>query len=96
MRLDYLWIDRTYPYGVMLFWPAVQGYFSASLDFLPGISRTSYSTMGFVLSLFSLHNLWTVFMECLMVLPVMLILLVNPHGQSQPDAAIKQYSTNQN
>ena len=75
--LDFLWRDGTYPFRVMLFWPVVKGYFSAPLDFLPGISRTSYSTMGFMVSLFSLHNLWAAFVECLILLPAMMILLLN-------------------
>ena len=74
--LDFLWRDRTFPFGVMLFWPIVQEYFSGPLDFLPDISRTSYSTMGFMVSLFSLHNLWTVFVECLFLLPAMMILFL--------------------
>ena len=75
--LDFLWRDQTYPFGVMLFWPVIQGYFSTSLGFLPGITRSSYSTMGFMMSLFSLHNLWAVFVECLFLLPAMMILFLN-------------------
>ena len=73
--LDYLSIDTSFPYGETFFWPLSNKYYIASFAFLPDIRR-AYSSSEFILSLVSLHNMWTVSVECFLLLPLLLLVLV--------------------
>jgi inner membrane protein len=72
--LDYLSIDDSYPYGLPAFWPVSDEYYTATWAFLPGIIRSS-SGEEFVTSLFSLHNLWAVSVEVLLLVPFILLMV---------------------
>jgi inner membrane protein len=72
--LDYLSIDTRFPYGVPLFWPLSNAYYIAPFAFLPDIRRTS-SSLEFIPSLFSLHNLWATSVEILLLFPFILLVL---------------------
>ena len=74
IALDYLSIDTTAPYGVPLLWPLSDAYYIAPFAFLPGIRRAATS-IEFIPSLFSLHNLWAASVECLLLLPFLLLFL---------------------
>ena len=72
--LDYFSKDSSVPYGEPFFWPLSNEYYIAPFAFLPAIRRsTSGSGIEFILSLFSLHNLWAVFIECLLLVPIILL-----------------------
>jgi inner membrane protein len=71
--LDYLSIDTTPPYGEPLLWPFSNRYYIAPFAFLPDIQRVSHSSLGFIVSLFSLHNLWAISVECLLLFPLILL-----------------------
>jgi inner membrane protein len=70
--LDYLSEDSSPPYGVPLFWPASRAYFMSPAPLFPDIHRSS-ATGDFFLSLFSAHNLWSVSVECLVLVPLLLL-----------------------
>lgn len=72
--LDYLSIDTGFPYGEIFFWPLTDEYYIASFAFLPDIWRAS-SGREFLPSLFSLHNLWAVTAEIILLLPFLLLVL---------------------
>ncbi len=72
--LDLFSRDGRPPFGVPLFWPLSQRYFIVPI--LPGIKHSSldHATIGQVLAnVFSLHNLYVVAMETLLLLPLVLI-----------------------
>jgi inner membrane protein len=72
--LDWLSIDTRPPYGVPLIWPLSDAYYIAPIAFLPDIRRVSSSNLDFITSLFSLHNLWAVCAEVLLLCPFILAL----------------------
>ncbi len=72
--LDLFSRDGRPPFGVPLFWPLSQRYLI--VPFLPGIKHSSldHATIGQVLeNIFSLHNLYVVAMETLLLVPLVLI-----------------------
>lgn len=73
--LDYLSIDTGLPYGEIFFWPLSNEYYIAPFAFLPDIKRAS-SGSEFIPSLFSLHNLWAVSVEAILLLPILLLVLL--------------------
>ena len=72
LLLDYLSEDHSAPYGVPLFWPASKAYYMAPLPLFPDIDRSN-ATADFFPSLFSAHNLWAVSVECLVLVPFLLL-----------------------
>src|SRR5206468_1583553 len=73
--LDCLSIDTAAPYGMPLFWPVSHAYYyKAAIAFLPDIRRSN-STTSFVTSLFSPHNFRSVAVECILFVPVVLVVL---------------------
>jgi len=77
LLLDYLSIDTAAPSGIPLLWPLNDEYYIAPFAFLPDIWRGSSSSfLEFVLSLFSIHNLWAMTIECFLLLPLILLMLV--------------------
>jgi inner membrane protein len=74
--LDYFSIDNSPPYGQPIFWPFTTAYYIAPITFLPDVKRISSSTLGFITSLFSLHNLFAMTVEVLLLLPITLLQLV--------------------
>ena len=74
IALDYFSIDTSFPYGVPIFWPLTNEYYIAPLAFLPDIWRASSSGVEFFISLLSLHNLWAITAEFLLLSPGILLL----------------------
>jgi inner membrane protein len=72
--LDYLSADYGAPYGVPLFWPASNTYYMSPLVLFSDIHRSTTTTQFFP-SLLSAHNLWSVSRECLVLVPILLLVL---------------------
>lgn len=72
--LDYLSTDTSLPYGVPLFWPLSGKYYIAPFAFIPDVQRLPSST-EFLPSLFSVHNLWTVSIELILLVPLLLLVV---------------------
>jgi len=70
--LDYLAEDHSVPYGVPLFWPVSRAYYMSPVPLFSDIDRTN-ATAAFFPSLFSAHNLRSVSLECLVLVPVLLL-----------------------
>jgi inner membrane protein len=70
--LDYFAEDNSPPYGVPFFWPASGAYYMSPVSLFSDIHRSN-ATADFFPSLFSAHNLWSVSVECLVLLPLLLI-----------------------
>jgi hypothetical protein len=63
-------------------WPLSDAYYIAPFAFWPDIHRAnSFGT--FVPSLFSRHNLWAVSVECLALLPVILLMVVSRYSANK-------------
>jgi len=73
--LDLMYIDTSRPYGEPFFWPLSPVYYYPSFAFLPDIRRSRESA-DFFISLFSLHNLWAVTIETLMLVPLIIVIWV--------------------
>ena len=71
--LDYFSIDTSWPYGAPIFWPFSHDYYIAPFAFLPDIRRVSSSPKRFFVSLFSLHNLWAITVEVLLMFPLVML-----------------------
>jgi len=71
--LDYLAKDTRFPYGVPFLWPLSNKYYIAPFALFLGIKRVSSSSLGFIRSLFSFHNLWAVSIEFFLLLPFLLL-----------------------
>jgi inner membrane protein len=74
--LDWFSIDTTAPYGVPLFWPLSDVYYIAPIAFLADIRRVSFSNLDFITSLFSLHNLWAICAEILLLSPLAMVISI--------------------
>ena len=77
--LDYFATDSGFPYGLAVFWP-VSGEFYISPIALFADIRRSPSGIDFFPSLFSLHNLWAVSVEVLLLLPFVLLIFFGLPG----------------
>jgi inner membrane protein len=73
LALDWLSIDTSAPHGAPFLWPLNDAYYIAPFVFWPDIRRAN-SLGTFLPSLFSQHNLWAVSVECLVLLPVILLM----------------------
>ena len=75
--LDYLSVDGRPPYGTPIFWPLRTEYFI--FPFLPPVMHSSldHAAIGqFLNDLFSIHNLYVVFRELGVFIPILLILIL--------------------
>ena len=72
--LDYFSMDSSAPYGVPVYWPIDGQYYIASFTLFSDITRVSSSGATFFSSLFSMHNLWSVCVELVVFLPLVLLL----------------------
>lgn len=70
--LDYCGRDTKLPYGEPLFWPVSGEYFILPFSLFFDIQRSSAGAEFFP-SLFSLHNLWAVGVECVVLLPAIFL-----------------------
>ena len=67
--LDFFTLDTSVPYGEQLLWPFTTEYYLAPVWLFRDVDRVSSSDF-FIKSLFIQHNLWTVVVECAVLLPV--------------------------
>jgi inner membrane protein len=72
--LDYFATDGGFPYGVAVFWPVSAEFYISPIALFADIRRSPFS-IDFFPSLFSLHNLWAVSIEVLLLLPFALLTL---------------------
>jgi inner membrane protein len=72
LLLDYFAEDHSAPYGVPLFWPASPAYYMSPVPLFSDIHRSN-ATADFFPSLFSAHNLWSVSLEGLVIVPFLLL-----------------------
>lgn len=83
--LDYFSIDPGLPYGVPLFWPLSDAYYIAPFPFFPEIRRSQVSS-EFLASLVSLHNLWAISIELLVLGSSAVLMLVAQKLAKSPTA----------
>lgn len=79
LLLDYLAFDGRPPFGIPIFWPLNDNYFIFPHPIFPGVmhSRLTHATFGqFITDAFSIHNLYVAFIECIILLPFLLIVSV--------------------
>jgi inner membrane protein len=72
LLLDYFGTDTSPPFGIPALWPASAATYMAPVTPFGDIHRTN-STADFFPSLFSAHNLWAVSLECLFLVPLLLL-----------------------
>ena len=72
--LDFFTRDRSFPYGVQLFWPVSNEFIISPVTVFHDVSKASSST-DFIPSLFCHHNLMTVLLEILILSPVLISIL---------------------
>jgi membrane-bound metal-dependent hydrolase YbcI (DUF457 family) len=70
---DVLALDTSEPFGAPIFWPLWNGYVISPVTIFSDVQRSS-SASAFVPSLFSLHNLKTIFVEIVVLAPIWLII----------------------
>jgi len=84
--LDYISMDGRPPFGIPIFWPLNNEYFIFPYPILPPIMHSSldHATIGqFLDGLFSLHNLYVVFRELAVFIPILLILILLTMAQKK-------------
>ncbi len=84
--LDYISIDGRPPPGIPILWPLSNEYFIFPYPILPPImhSGLDHATIGqFLDDLFSMHNLYVVFLEFLAMIPVLLIFILHRKYQNK-------------
>ena len=72
--LDFFTKDRSFPYGMQLFWPVSNEFFISPLTVFDDVNKASSNT-DFIPSLFCRHNLMTVLLEVLILSPVLISIL---------------------
>jgi len=72
--LDYFSVDTGFPYGGPLLWPLSEAYFIAPFPLFSDI-RPAATNVDFIPRLLSLHNLQAIGIECLVLLPFILVVL---------------------
>ena len=72
--LDILAMDKRAPFGCPIFWPFSQQYYISPIILFSDVSRVSDSKL-FIGSLFNWHNLATVGVEMLMLIPILVFIL---------------------
>jgi inner membrane protein len=70
--LDYFSKDTGAPIGVPMFWPLSNSYFISPFAVFTDIERVN-SSLQFLPSLFTAHNLWAATLECLVLAPLVLV-----------------------
>ena len=75
VAIDYFSIDTSAPYGVPFFWPLTNDYYIAPFAFFPDIRRSPEAGKFFE-SLFTLHNVWAVTVEFIVISLVVVMIKV--------------------
>jgi inner membrane protein len=73
--LDYLIQDPSPPHGVPLFWPFSYEYYMAPFAFFRRFDYASHSLDSLLSPMFTLHNLLTVFLEIVLLLPLLIVVV---------------------
>jgi membrane-bound metal-dependent hydrolase YbcI (DUF457 family) len=76
--LDWLSNDTRPPLGVMALWPFTRDYYKASIEIFPPVSRRYWE------SRFWIYNLWAVFVELLVLLPLTALVVRSFRGRHTP------------
>jgi inner membrane protein len=86
LMLDYISSDGRPPLGIPLFWPLSNEYFLFPHPILPGVmhSKLDHATIvQFLDDVFSVHNLYVVFLEIAMATPLLLIIFFLRKGRHE-------------
>lgn len=70
--LDFFTRDRQEPFGMMLFWPLSSRFFISPFSLFRDVAKSD-AWDGFLASLFSVHNLWTVVWEIAVLAPPVMV-----------------------
>jgi inner membrane protein len=89
--LDYLIQDPSPPHGVPFFWPFSYEYYMAPFAFFRRFDYASHSVESLLSPMFTLHNLLTVLLEVVLLLPL-LILVVCARSKLRHRAPTRVYS----
>jgi inner membrane protein len=73
--LDYLIQDPSPPHGVPLFWPFSYEYYMAPFAFFRRFDYASHSVGSLLSPMFTLHNLLTVLIEVVLLLPLLILVV---------------------
>jgi hypothetical protein len=68
--LDYLGADTGPPFGIPIFWPFTDAYYTSPVPIFLDIQRPSPSGTSFVVGLMSVHNLVAAVVESLLLCPL--------------------------
>jgi inner membrane protein len=74
--LDYLIQDPSPPYGVPLFWPLSYEYYMAPFAFFRRFDYASHSVDSLLSPMLTFHNLLTVFLEVVLLVPVLVFVVL--------------------
>src|SRR5918996_1228730 len=73
--LDYLIQDPSPPHGVPLFWPFSYEYYMAPFAFFRRFDYASHSVESLLSPMLTLHNLLTVLLEVVLLLPLLILVV---------------------
>jgi inner membrane protein len=79
LLLDFFSIDTRPPAGIPALWPLTLRYFISSHPILPPVRHShldNATTFQVLTDIFSLHNLYAIFLECSIMLPVCVIIFL--------------------
>jgi len=79
--IDYFGGDTAPPYGIPLFYPFGNKYFISPIQFFMDLDKANSST-GFFQSLLSIHNLWAILVEILILAPIIFLIHFIKKSQS--------------
>jgi inner membrane protein len=77
LLLDFFSIDTRPPAGIPALWPLTSRYLISSHPILPPVRHShldNATTLQVLTDIFSLHNLYVIFLECSIMLPVCIII----------------------
>jgi inner membrane protein len=69
--LDFLCADDSIPYGEKLLWPFSNSYYISPITIFAGVHKSNLSS-DFILSLFNIYNIHAIFIEFVILLPVVI------------------------
>jgi len=72
LLMDFFGKDTRFPFGEQLFWPISQIYVLSPIAIFQDVHKASDSSI-FLQSLVNWHNLKTILMECVILIPILLL-----------------------
>jgi len=69
--LDFFCADDSIPYGEKLLWPFSNNYYISPITLFAGVHKSNLSS-DFIISLFNLYNLYAIFIELMILLPIVI------------------------